>query len=569
MTAQLGTQGLPGRQVRAPRPIVVAPTRIGVEGRLGGGHGSVPGFPQTIGSHRLEASRLQSPGDPPLEVQEARIFRVETQILFDAADAESRGSPASFRGEEGIGLDEQRGAGGRFGGAGERGERSRQDEEQRLPRAHRSVVAASTVEDNDKVHGCESTGLRNAFGVIAACGLLSSCVKEPVVEPLSRPGVEHTRRELELAREADAYHQILVDAGLVHQEAKLQAYLQGHLDALAAAQGLEAARVRVAVVRNPYMNASMLANGVIHLHTGMLARLESEAQLVALLGHELAHYLFRHPIRQELFREAEKSRVERSSRALALALAPTGVLWPLAFLSISQKGLDGVIAPQLGGYSRELEDEADRFGFESMAGEGYAPAQASRFYELLLEDQRSIREELNVVDVADPYYYASHPDLEQRLDHFARLQDGLCEQSAPCELDRGRVGTERYMAHVHEVALMSARDDLALGRRRGASRTVERLLRFHAGSARAWTLLGEIRSGRGSRVAELPQAIEALERAASLDPDCAEAQRELGFLYQRLGRDREARRAFLRYLEIAPGARDRDLIESRLRRGAP
>src|SRR5215831_9630937 len=60
--------------------------------------------------------------------------------------------------------------------------------------------------------------------------------------------------------------------------------------------------LRVYIVRNPEFNASMAPNGMMLVWTGLLLRMENEAQLAFILGHELGHYLRRHALQQ--FRDA-------------------------------------------------------------------------------------------------------------------------------------------------------------------------------------------------------------------------------------------------------------------------
>src|SRR5262249_34912191 len=52
--------------------------------------------------------------------------------------------------------------------------------------------------------------------------------------------------------------------------------------------------VRVYVIRTPYFNAQAAPNGMIEVWSGLLLRAKNEAQLAAVLGHELGHYLERH-----------------------------------------------------------------------------------------------------------------------------------------------------------------------------------------------------------------------------------------------------------------------------------
>lgn len=418
------------------------------------------------------------------------------------------------------------------------------------------------------------------FGM-AAIGCVSGDL-EPT--PIRGADFETTSEEHERQRAAEKYHAAIVEAGLVLEDPELESYLQARLDELLVEVGMDRGAVRVAIIKNPYMNAAMLANGIMHLHTGILARIENEAQLVTLLGHELAHYHLRHGLKEIVYRGREKSKVLWSRIALSVLLLPTG-LSALPFAGIERDGLEAIVAPQMAGYSRDLETEADRFGFRLMTESGYDPGESSRFFDLLIQDDEALRAEINLEyghTRKDPYYYASHPDLVDRLALYDGLRRALresCEAEANdavrdggtrsgragCGSVGSKVGEERYMARIGNAVISSAQDSLRMGRRLGAIRVLERLVRFQPASAEAWALLGEIRSGRGSRKEDLSRAVSELEEAVRLDPGLAKAHRELGLLYRSLGRNAEANASFARYLDVLPDAADRLIVEQLLR----
>lgn len=65
-------------------------------------------------------------------------------------------------------------------------------------------------------------------------------------------------------------------------------------------------KIRFYVFRSPIVNAYSIENGVILISTGLLSKLENEAQLAFILGHELIHYTKKHAISQYV--ESEKLR---------------------------------------------------------------------------------------------------------------------------------------------------------------------------------------------------------------------------------------------------------------------
>ena len=134
--------------------------------------------------------------------------------------------------------------------------------------------------------------------------------------------------------------------------------LQEYLQALACKLGGEhCADIRVYPVRTPYFNASMAPNGMMVVWSGLLLRVENEAQLCAVLAHEVGHFLQRHTLAR--LRDA-KSRSAFGSFFLAFGLG--GAVAAMATVASSF------------GFSREQEREADSIGLALMEKGRLGPA---------------------------------------------------------------------------------------------------------------------------------------------------------------------------------------------------
>ena len=101
----------------------------------------------------------------------------------------------------------------------------------------------------------------------------------------------------------------------VVRDSQLSKYLQDLVCRLA---GDHCPDIRVHVVRTPLFNATMAPNGMMQVWTGLLLRAENEAQLAAILGHEIGHYLERHTL--------ERLRDMRSRAAFAQFMGLFGVV---------------------------------------------------------------------------------------------------------------------------------------------------------------------------------------------------------------------------------------------------
>jgi predicted Zn-dependent protease len=303
---------------------------------------------------------------------------------------------------------------------------------------------------------------------------------------------------------------------LIRDEA-LNAYVREIACRLA---GEHCPHVRVYILRKAQFNATMAPNGMLQVWSGLLLRMANEAQLAAILGHEIGHYVARHGVQR--LREA-KSRTAAGQTA-GVALAFLGVLG-IAVNSVAQLALSAGGAA----YSREHEREADRIGLELMERAGYAPAEAARVWSQLVMEE-------------DSTLFATHPSAAARA-------EALAISARP----GGRVGTEDYqrMLAPHRPALL--RDELLRGRYAETLALLERMpqdgeVLFYKGEA--YRLRGE-----------LDQALAAY-RAAENPP--AELHRSMGVVLRRMGEHGDAARAFTRYLELRPGAADAAMVRSYL-----
>lgn len=378
---------------------------------------------------------------------------------------------------------------------------------------------------------------------LLAMGLALACATPPSA-PVA-PGGPSASEEAPLREAAAEYDAWIERHSLSFEDEALNAYVGGVAQRVLVALGAPADdAIRVRVVRNPLMNAAAFPNGVVHLHTGILARIENEAQLATLLGHELTHYTHRHTLAE--LRNAQRKRKTRSAmNTLAMLLAITGNPAALAVSGLTAVSADRVFKSQLEGYSQDLELAADRAGFEAVAKAGYDPRESVRFFELVLLD-----EELPTVE--DPYFYASHPAMNERIAHYRKLLAKTQLAETP------EIGAERYQAAVAEVLVANARYDLASGRLRSAKLALDRRVRSAPPSAEAHYLLGEWQRTQAGAAAKAAQAYRA---AVALDGNHAQAWRALGLAERELGNAAAAGEALAKALELAPDLSDRKILE--------
>lgn len=300
--------------------------------------------------------------------------------------------------------------------------------------------------------------------------------------------------------------------------------------------------VQIKIVKNPLLNAFAYPNGVIYVHTGILARIENEAQLATLLGHELTHATHRHAV--QAFRG-----MKRSSAALAtlqMVTLPFGLFGAAA----TSLGAVGYVA-SVSGYSKGNEREADREGLALAVAAGYAPAEAPKLFEHLKHD-------LEYRNVDEPFFFGTHPRLEERVESYKEIiEERYASQS-------GEIGEDRYRRTMLPLFVDNARTDLAIGRFELAEESLNRAIQQQADHAEALYLLGEVarqRSGKG----DLQRSEAWYRQAIAANAGYADPHKALGMLLLKRG-DKVAATAELReYLQLAPEAPDRAHVEQELR----
>jgi len=381
---------------------------------------------------------------------------------------------------------------------------------------------------------------------IAACLALASCASTDL-SPLGAGGKPFQREqdEKQIWQNADQLERRIDESGMRYKSPQLDAYLT------AVAQRFLPSEIRalelgprVKVIQHPFLNAFALPNGAIYLHTGILARMENEAQLAAVLGHELTHFTHRHSVKQ--IRTLQNKTTffgvfQVMLPGLEGLTGSLGALWTLASTS---------------GYSRELETEADVQGLRTMVIAGYDPKQAPVVIELLQQD-------LDEQKVKEPFFFGTHPRLKERIGNYRSLLDTqYATQAKDATLI---INTEDFLNSIDQLLLDNAALDLNLGRLKTARSAIEKHLKRHPQASRAHFLIGEVHRRSGPGEPSVQRAIAAYEEAARQDPSYSDAHRELGLLYRAQGLGREARAEFERYLTSSPMAADAPIIQGYLK----
>jgi predicted Zn-dependent protease len=210
--------------------------------------------------------------------------------------------------------------------------------------------------------------------------------------------------EIKLGRENDP--KIRAAYGL-YDDPALQAYVQQIGEKVAANSHRPELIYRFAVLDSPEVNAFALPGGYIYVTRGILAYLNSEAELAAVLGHEVGHVTARHSVTQ----------ISRA-QAANLGFGIGSIFIPELRNQAAQSLFNVLGGAILSGYGREDELEADRLGAEYLARNGYDPEAMIKVIGVLKNQEEFDKERAKAEGRAPRAYhgvFATHPKNDQRL----------------------------------------------------------------------------------------------------------------------------------------------------------
>jgi predicted Zn-dependent protease len=298
---------------------------------------------------------------------------------------------------------------------------------------------------------------------------------------------------------------------------------------------------RVIVIEDPTLAAFAMPGGRVYVHTGLISRVENEAQLATILARELAHDPARLPA------HSFKGTMPRT------ALSPTAAV-------VLGRDLELAATASIEGYGPSAERDADELGLRRLVTAGYDPREAPKLFERLAGDGAD-RGPLEI------FFYGTRPRMGERYEATRTL---LGQALAPQAASSGGRGAEDFERRVLTVVRDNAALDIRAGRFALARRQLDRVLALTPNDPIAQLSYGDLHRLQSQRVppaersTHTQQAVERYRRAAELDPTYAEPLRQLGLLYYQEGDVAGARSAFQRYLALRPDAPDAQRVREYL-----
>lgn len=239
---------------------------------------------------------------------------------------------------------------------------------------------------------------RKSFATLALCLSLAACSTNEATGRSQFTGLMNTASENRIGTEeqqkAQAQFGVVEDAGV-----------QAYVDRICAKllPGVERRDINYTctVLDSPVINAFALPGGYVNINRGILAFANSEAEVAAVLAHEMAHVTAKHISE----RYSQSTLTQLGAAALSIGLG-----------SSAANNLIGLGANMyLASYTRGQESEADELGIRYLNRAGYDPAAMAGFLTAL---QRSAQ--LEALEQGDAYkemrsFMSTHPMTSDRI----------------------------------------------------------------------------------------------------------------------------------------------------------
>jgi hypothetical protein len=407
---------------------------------------------------------------------------------------------------------------------------------------------------------------RGRLAALLATGLLAACAQYQTLPPLGAShGIENLDAdEQHLWKESLKLQHEIESSGLVFEDPELDAYLAQVLHRVAPPELAEAGITpRVVVLSDPQMHAYSFANGVIYIHTALLARLENETQLATVLTRELAHVTDRHAVR-----------AFRDKRAQADTLAWVGVGSTLVDGGDKAKLLAQLASlTSIAGFHYVLETQADERGLETLHAAGYDVRATPDFFRMTVDYQRELQAQ-------GPWAWAAFTPPPHMVARIAGYESLIARKYADTHASSPPIADPKtFRRKLQNVTDRQAELELASGLFLSAEKTARLATDSGPDDPRAWILLGRALQGQRDKTlsGRTPPAIHdvraAYEQALAVKSKDPEATRELGMTYYRTNasqRTPEATRMALlylrQYLVVAPSADDAAFVRSYVRK---
>jgi beta-barrel assembly-enhancing protease len=288
------------------------------------------------------------------------------------------------------------------------------------------------------------------------------------------------------------------------------------------------------VLNNDVPNAWAMPGGKLAINRGLLVHLEDEAQLAAVLGHEIVHSAARHGASQN---------TQNILVGAGVALAGVAVATQKSEYAVLAVGALGVGANAWNSkYSRDHETESDKFGIDYMAKAGYDPEGAVELQELFVR----------MFDKKDSSWidglFSSHPASRDRVSAnkatIAKYPKGGLRNKEAFDQALAQIRKDKNAYKNYEDSLKAAKDkqyDKALA-------LVDNAIQQQPKENLFWEMKGKILLQQD----KYKEAVPAFDKAIAANSSYFRPYIYRGMAYKELGDNNGAERDLMASQRILP-----------------
>ncbi|MBU1894439.1 MAG: M48 family metallopeptidase [Candidatus Omnitrophota bacterium] len=388
---------------------------------------------------------------------------------------------------------------------------------------------------------------------------------------------EHKKLEPEIIAETNNICKLIAERGMLYQEQEVLRYVNSVATRIAEHSDLEnSGNIKVKIVRDPLVNAFAMANGVIHVHTGALASLKSEAQLAFLLAHEISHVAGKDVI------FSTKSSHDKiiAYKLFDIVLSPTAVFFGI-FGDLAQIGFNMLHVATITGYSRNIEARADRDAISWTSEQGYNSFEAAAMLDIFLKEKDKYCRGSEI------YFLMSHPSNKWRQEQLKKV---ISKKYG--DMVSGEINQLRFLMNMVKIKLYNAQLNIKMDRLLHAQDNVSWVLEkfpdnplahFIAGeicrlkaedtdkvkgelNAKEWSKLTKEIGTEELKILWIDTARNEYKKSIQCDSSYPDAYKGLGLLSYNMDEKDPALAYFTKYLELSPEAKDRRYINFMIKR---
>ena len=225
---------------------------------------------------------------------------------------------------------------------------------------------------------------------------------------------------------AEAHREVIAEYGGVYENPRVQAFVENIGRRLAQATGRPDIRYTFTLLDSDMVNAFATPGGFVYITRGMLAVAQDEADIAAVMGHEIGHVTARH----------SASRQTQSVFAQLGAAVLGAVTGSEGLANIAGVGAGAWLAK----HSRDDEFQADELGVRYLVGAGYDPGAMSTLLQGL-ERSSQLEQAMAGGRGGGFDFFSTHPQTPDRIERAERMAAQTGQQG-------GYRGREEYLRAV-------------------------------------------------------------------------------------------------------------------------